>query len=266
LSGSYKINLGSYPPLLLGEPLKRHDRREIFGKKEDDQMGQTPAPPVVVNSSNGMEKIVQAIPALIPIVTAWMQHAETRRKEEQHHRDQMMLQMMKMNQNSGIGDITKIGAAMGQLQQIFQQNSGGGGGEGSDGMEFIPQALDVLKMVLGPGQQTTQPTRQLPSKTGGPSVPPPGGRPPSSVKSKVTPIRKESPADLDIARALSNLDPESAGNEVLDALALMPPDKQQAALTYLSGQYAQLMSGNNRQNDDYEEESEYEDEDERGVQ
>lgn len=259
LSGSYKIHLGSYPPLLLGEPLKRHDRREIFGKKEGEQMGQAPAPPVVVNSSNAMEKIVQALPALIPVVTAWMQNAEARRKEEQQHRDAMMMQMMKMNANSGIGDITKIGAAMGQLQQIFQQNAAGGGGEGAEGMEFIPQALDVLKMVLGPGNQQQQPKapthRLSPPRAG--SGPPSGGTPPAPV-AKVTPIKQGG----NIAQSLSDMDPESAANTVMDALALMPPDKQAAALAHIGGQYDSMM-GDDGQGDD----GEYDEEEEtRGVQ
>lgn len=258
LSGSYKIQLGSYPPLLLGEPLKRHDRREIFGKKEGEQMGQAPAAPVVVNPSNALEKMIQAIPALIPIVTAWMQNAETRRKEEQQHRDTMMLQMMKMNANSGIGDITKIGAAMGQLQQIFSQNAAGGGGEGSDGMEFIPQALDVLKMVLGPGQQQQKaaPTHRL-------SPPRGGGGPPAAASApkvaKVTPIKQ----GTNLAQSLSDLDPESAANTVMDALALMPPDKQAAALAHIGGQYDSMMGGDDGQGD----EGEYDEEEEtRGVQ
>lgn len=260
LSGSYKIHLGSYPPLLLGEPLKRHDRRDIFGKKEGEQMGQAPAPPVVVNPSNAMEKIVQAIPALIPVVTAWMQNAEARRKEEQQHRDAMFMQMMKMNANSGIGDITKIGAAMGQLQQIFQQNgAGGGGGEGSDGMEFIPQALDVLKMVIGPGQQQQQP--QAPAHRLSPprgNSGPPAGAPAPKV-AKVTPINQGS----NLARSISDLDPENAANTVLDAFALMPPDKQAVAMAHLGAQYNELMGNDSGAGD----EDDYEDEEEtRGVQ
>lgn len=262
LSGSYKLPLGSYPPLLFGEPLKRTDRRDFFGKKEGEQMGQAPAPPVVVNPSDTLEKIVQALPAMIPIITAWMQNNENRRKEEQAHRDAMMLQMMKMNQSgSGIGDITKIGAAMGQLQQIFKQNAGGGGGEGMDGMEFIPQALDVLKMVLTPGQQQQQaPAHRLapPRGNGGPPPSSSSSRPPAQNIAKVTPIKK---GGDDLAQSLSDLDAESAANTVMDALALMSPDKQALALAHIGGQYESMMGGEQGDEDDYEDDDET-----RGVQ
>jgi hypothetical protein len=257
LTGSYKIPLASYPPLLLGEPLKRSSKKEIFGIGKEEKL-ESPSPSqssVVVNPSNAVEKMVQAIPALIPLVTAWMQNAENRRKEEQQHRDTMMLQMMKMNANSGIGDITKIGAAMGQLQQIFKSNGGdGGGGEGMDGMEFIPQALDVLKMVLGPGQQKQAPMRL---------APPPKGRPPvKSTVTNVTPIKPDTEQNTgqNLSQSLADLDPESAANTVMDALALMSPDKQTAALAHISGQYDSTMESGD--GDDME----YDDEETRGVQ
>jgi len=251
--GSYKIPLGSYPPLLLGEPLKRPNRKEMFGiGKESKSESSTPQSSVVVNPSNAVEKLVQAIPAMIPLITAWMSNAENRRREEQQHRDTMMLQMMKMNSNSGIGDITKIGAAMGQLQQIFKSNGGDGEGGGMDGMDFIPQALDVLKMVLSPGQKALmsapKPKPRLPKK-GSPSVPPP------SV-TNVTPIK----TGQTLSQSLADMDAQSAADTVMDALALMSPDKQTAALAHIGSQYDSTMSfGDEGEEDDF-------DDDNRGVQ
>jgi hypothetical protein len=252
LSGSYKIHLASYPPMLLGEPLRKHDRREIFQTKDSDAMVKNQ--PVVVNPSNAVEKVVQAIPALIPVVTAWMQHAETRRKEEQQHRDNMMIQMMRMNSSSGIGDITKIGAAMGQLQQIFA-GSGGlqGGGEGQDNMEFLPQALDVLKMVLSPGEQNNEQKTATSHRLAPPRAV--GSPPPASVP-KVTQLKQPN-----IAKSISDMDPEVAANTVMDSLALMPPDKQAIAFAHLRGQYLELMGNNDRGDED-----DYDDDQERGVQ
>lgn len=242
LSGSYKIPLATYPPLLLGEPLLRPNKRDLFkSEKENSNTQPSTQPLVIANQSQSIDKIIGAIPAIIPLVTAWMKSAEDRRQQDMA----MMMQMMRGNQSSGISDITKIGAAMGQLNEIFKSNTVS---SESDGMDFIPQALDVLKMVLG--NQNSQPTPQ-PHRLSAPQ-----NNVTNVTQLKTQQNRRNSE---NIAEKISELDPRSAATVVMDAMSMMPPDKQQEAFAHFYGQYSSLM------NDEEEHDVEGDDEYERGI-
>lgn len=257
LQGSYKVPLHSYPPLRYGEKIFPYDKGERFKEGEQMQGNQ----PVIVNppQSANLEKIFAAIPAILPFVIKWLEATETRRQNDMV----LMMQMMKgQNSGGGIADISKLGAVMAQLNEVFRKNMGGDGGGGNE-MDFIPQALDVLKMVLAPGGEKKQPEQRArlapPSMSGPPAA---SSTPP---RSKVTPLPTATPAasPADLANNISALPPDAAAETIIEALGRMDPSKRDAAIGHFLGEYSATME---EDESDFEGDDEQEQDDEkRGV-
>lgn len=218
LHGCYKINLSSYPPLVYGRPIKKHDKSQAF---HDDENVPNPAPvpaaPVVVNNGFG-EKIMGALPTVLPLVFNYMKSLEDKRQADM----QMMLQMVRSNQSSGLSDITKIGSVMTQLNELFKSHSPASA-ESSE-MDIFPQAMEVLKLALGNQNQQQQPRAKLTSPSAGPISKPPNRSHVPSSPANVTPIRN------DVSDLISQMEPSKAAEAVLAALDQMPPDKRDEAM------------------------------------
>lgn len=215
--GSYKIPLHSYPPKVYGEVIRKSDVMDRLRgtEKESSNLPMVinnppPAPP----QSTSLEKLVTALPAMLPILLKWIESAAERRQRE------MLLMMKMMNPGNGgaggIGDITKLGGAMVELQKAFGA-AGGGGGELTD---FIPQALGILESVL---QKKDQPT-QTPRITAAPP--------------NVRQIRQPSNA----AQTIADMNPKNAAQTIIAALGSMPADKRGAAIAEFMSEYRNTMS------------------------
>lgn len=256
LGGTHKVQLYTYPPLRFGRKLKPYDQGEKF-EGDDDKPAASPAAPVVVNPPNSMEKIFTALPAIIPLVTKIMENSESRRQAD----FAMMMQMMKAGQGGGLSDISKIGTVMTQLGEIYKQNMGGGGGETNE-MDFMGQALDVIKMFM----DKPKPMIQMPQQAA-PKLSPPAGipttPPPTPPQTQGSATVTQLPQNRDIARSISDMTPDKAAETIMDALSQMSPDKQQAAIGSFLGEYQNMMG-----DDQYfegDEEGYEEEEDNRGV-
>jgi hypothetical protein len=253
LAGSYKVPLHSYPPLRWGERIWPNDRGERFREKDEQQPQQSP---VVVNppaSSHSFEKILSALPALLPIALQYFEGQEKRRREDMA----MMLEMSRQNHGGGGGglDLSQIGTTFLQLQEVFGKMGGGGGG---DLEQFLPQALDVLKMVMQP-------------KGGGGEKHAPQGRlaPPSPIRpvTQLTPPKgapamgssSSAPAPRDVASQISGMEPNEAADTIIEALGRMEPGKRESAITHFIGEFQAI------QDDDGEDLEGEEDNDDQGY-
>lgn len=210
VGGSYKVNLNSFPPLRYGKPIRQHDRSERFEGNESTIANPPPSRP------GGLEQLFAALPAVVPMVQKLLDASESRRQADMA----MMMQIMKGNQG-GLGDITKVGAVMGQLNEMFRQNSAVSGGQDDDGMGFMNQALDVMKMFMD------RPKPVQPPRITRPAVPPPAttpsGKTPGEKKGTVTPLR-------DVAGFISDMPPIDAAKTITEALGRMTPDKREEAI------------------------------------
>lgn len=260
LQGSYKVPLHSYPPLRYGEKIYPYDKGERF--KEGEQMQGQQNQPVIVNppQSANLEKIFAAIPAILPFVLKWLEASESRRQ----HDMALMMQMMKgQNSGGGIADISKLGSVMAQLNEVFRKNMGDGAGGSGNEMDFIPQALDVLKMVLQPGEKKPQPEQRARLAPPSMSGPPPASSPPTP-RSKVTPFPTATPAaPADVAGNISAMPPDRAAETIIEALGRMDPSKRDAAIGHFLGEYSATME---EEDDQFEGDDEQQDDEQRGVQ
>lgn len=254
LSGCYKIPLFSYPPLRFGELIEKNNKGDRFRSEEYQP---NPSGPVVVHppASVGTDKIIASLTGLAPFFLEWMKNQEARRQNDM----MMMMQMMKAGNGGGGGiqDFGKMAAVMAQLNDIFRQNQGQGDGGGGD-MDFLPQALDVLKMVLAPGdksQSKAQPKSRL-TASSSPGAPPPRRIAPAPTQpapvAKVMPLN---PPPKDIAGAISAMEPKEAAGTLIEAIGRMNPDKRNAAIGHF------LTEFQNDMGEEMDEEGEFEDED-----
>jgi hypothetical protein len=254
LQGSYKVPLNSYPPLRYGEKIYPYDKGERFRERDEE----TPISnqPVVVNTprNQSIEKILGALPAILPFVLKWFENQETRR------RDDMALMLKMSQQNSGVTDITKIGAAMNQLNEMFRKSGGGGDGGGGSELDFIPQALDVLKMVLQPGDKAPQTKGRLTP----PAISPPARRATvTQLPTQAAPAPSSSsstPAPIDVAGNISSMAPDKAAETIIEALGRMDAGKREAAIGHFLGEWQSTMG-----NDDDDLEGEDEQDTRRGY-
>jgi hypothetical protein len=235
LRGSYKIPLHSFPPLLYGDQIKQPNRGDRF---REDSPAAAPTPsPSIVQTGFPTEKIMAAASGLAPVLMQWMKSQEDRRRAEEDRRRedmQMMLAMMKSNQGGGLSDITKVGAVMAQLNEMFKQNAPVGGGSE---MDFLPHALDVLKTVMG-----SQPaSREQPKARITPPAPSLSSGPPSRQRATVTPLPVREGED--VSSQIAKMEPARAVESVLEALGKMDPDKRDAVIGTFLMKYQEDMSG-----------------------
>lgn len=246
-SGSYRVPLFSYHPLVYGERIYKNDFKKPAESKSESIDVSGNSSPVVVNPGNPFDKLFSALPAVLPLVLEWMKNQEEKRQAEL----QTMLQIARSNSGGGLSDITKVGAVMGQLQTMFQNqagNAGGGGGE----LDFLPHALDVLKMVMTPNNNAPSgapapgvpPAPQLRSPKK--SVPPPAAPVKAQPPQNVTPLNNENFGNMDsreLSDDLAELDPEECIDTVLDALDRMPDDKRGKTIANFLKVYQEDMQG-----------------------
>jgi len=235
LRGSYKIPLHSFPPLLYGDQIKQPNRGDRF---REDSPATVPTPsPSIVQTGFSTEKIIAAASGLAPVLMQWMKTQEDRRRAEDDRRRedmQMMLAMMKSNQGGGLSDITKVGAVMSQLNEMFRQNAPAGGGSE---MDFLPHALDVLKTVMG----SQQPTKELSKARITPPAPSLPSGPPSRQGAKVTPLPVRNEGG-DVSAMIAQMEPSKAVESVMHALGKMDPDKRDATIGTFLMRYQEDMS------------------------
>jgi hypothetical protein len=256
LAGSYKVPLHSYPPLRWGERIWPNDRGERFREKDEQQPAQQS--PVVVNPpapSHSFEKILSALPALLPIALQYFEGQEKRRREDMA----MMLEMSRQNHGGGGGglDLSQIGTTFLQLQEVFGKMGGGGGG---DLEQFLPQALDVLKMVMQPkgGGEKSAPRGRLappsPIRPVTQLTPPKGAPPPASSSSSATGVPR------DVASELLEMEPTDAAETIIEAIGRMEPGKRDQAMTHFIGQMQNIEG-----DEGGDLEGDYEEDDEQGY-
>lgn len=253
LQGSYKVPLHSYPPLRWGDRIYPNDRGDRFREKEE----QPQQSPVVVNPpapSRSLEKILPALTALLPIALKYLEGQETRRREDMA----MMLEISRQNNGGGGGglDLSQIGTTFLQLQEVFGKMGGGGGG--GDLEQFLPQALDVLKMVMQPksggGEKPAPRGRLAPPSPIRPvtQLTPPKGAPPAMSSSSSTPATPR-----DVASDLVEMNPTEAAETIIEAIGRMEPGKRDQAMSHFIGQM-QNMDMDDEGGEDLE--GEYDDE------
>jgi hypothetical protein len=240
LQGSYKVPLHSYPPLRWGERIWPNDRGERFREK-DEQQPAAQQSPVVVNPpapSHSFEKVLSALPAILPIALKFFEGQEQRRREDMA----MMLEMSRRNNGGGGMDISQLGTVYTQLAEVFK-NVGGGGGGGGDLEQFLPQALDVLKMVLQPksggdrapkGRLTAPGTSSPPTIRPVTQLTPPKGAPAMGSSSSA-------PAPRDVASQISGMEPNEAAETIIEALGRMEPGKRESAITHFIGEFQAIQ-------------------------
>lgn len=246
MKGNYKIPLFSYPPMVYGKRLKFNDKSERF---LDEPEAQTPNPtspsPVVVTQNSGIEKLFQVLPTVLPIVSEMMKANEARRQADMA----MMIQMMKGQNSSGLSDITKVGAVMSQLSEMFKHQNADM--SGSSDMDFMGNALDVIKTVFSNKNEQVPAQHRLIAPSGKPNP----GAPPIAPPSKVVPFKTASTPD--IARSIANMDPKEASDTIIEAMLHMTPSKRNEAVGHFIAEYqADMAAGDDVEGDDYEDEIE----------
>jgi hypothetical protein len=257
LAGSYKVPLNSYPPLRWGERIWPNDRGERFREKDEQQPAQQS--PVVVNPpapSHSFKEILSALPALLPIALKYFEGQEQRRREDMA----MMLEMSRRSNGGGGGmDLSQIGTVFTQLHDVFGKMGGGGGG--GDLEQFLPQALDVLKMVMQPKNGGEKPAPRGRLAPPSPIRPVTQLTPPKGAPAAASSSSSATPAPRDVASELLDMDPTDAAETIIEAIGRMEPGKRDQAMTHFIGQM-QTMEGDEK-GDDLE--GDYDEDDEQGY-
>lgn len=226
--GSYQIPLHSYPPKVYGEIITKSSVMDRLRGTERTDNQQNPNQ-IVVNPqtprSSAFDKFVSALPTMVPVFLKWMEQSAERRQRE-------MLMMMKMMNpvNNATTDITKVGAALVELQKTF--GAGAGGASSGDITDFIPQALGILESVL------KKPDQSSPRISGAtPALP------------NVRPIRK---SGNQISGAIASMAPKDAATTIIEALGTMQPEKRQAAISEFMSEFQNTMG--REEEDDFSDE------------
>jgi hypothetical protein len=242
LRGSYKIPLHSFPPLVFGKQISQPNRGDRF--REDPPAAAPPPPSIVQQTGLPTEKLIAAASGLAPVLMQWMKAQEDRRRAEEDRRRedmQMMMKMMQSNQTSGLQDITKVGAVMSQLNELFKQNAPVTGGSE---MDFLPHALDVLKTVMG----SQSASKDQPKARITPPVPSLTSGPPSRREAKVTPLPVRDGGD--VSSQIAKMEPARAVESVIEALGQMDPDKRDAVIGTFLMKYQEDMSDDDAHEDE----------------
>ena len=232
IAGNYKIPLFSYPPMVYGKRLKYNDKSDRYQEDSDPTPSQNPMAqgPIVVKSDSGMEQIVKILPTIIPLITEYSKANEARRQADMA----MMMQIMHAQNNSGLSDITKIGSVMNQLSEMFKRNNEGGG---SSDMDFMASALDTIKTVFANKTEKKSEPRLIAPAKARPGAPPVA--PPVKLPSNVTTLKNSTD---NIAKSISELDPRSISDTIIQAMAHMAPSKRNEAIGHFLAEYEADMA------------------------
>jgi hypothetical protein len=230
--GAYKIPLHSYPPKVYGEVITKS---QVMDRLRGIEKEIVPAAPVQNNqpmrsTSSAMDKLLSALPAVIPVFLKYMESSAERRQREML----MMMKMMNPASSGGVGsiaDITKMGTALAELQKTFGAGAGAASGEITD---FIPQALGILETLL----VKRQPEQPQAARLSAAPAPP-------NVRS----LKKPS----SVASSIADMRPQQAAHTIIEALGSMSPDNRSAAIQEFMGEYQRTMNGSaDEDNDGYE--------------
>jgi hypothetical protein len=238
LKGCYKIPLYTYPPLRFGEKIYPYDKVARFSDQKETEMNSSQ--PVVVNApqSQSLEKIFASLPAILPFVLKWFESAEKRRQND----IAIMMQMANSNKpSSPITDISQIGTMMSQLSDVFKKSMGSEPIQNE--MDFIPQALDVLKMVLSPQQKPKQ------ANIVGPKSAPPAS---NFDSNKIMPLPSVKSNPSSIANSICDMDPSTAAETIIESLAKMDVGKREQAISHFLNEYAEMEDDDTDIEDDNE--------------
>lgn len=225
----YLIPLYSYPPLVNKIPVTKSDLENPSSpspspRQEKPEVPQQQNPVIVTNQ--GFEKLIGALPAIVPMISEYMRNQEIRRQSDMTMMAQLF-QAQNQNRGGGIRDIAQIGSVMKQLHEMFPQ--GGGGDMGGD-MDFMSRALDVVKAVVDkPKQPTGVPHHSLT----GPQAPKLAGPPSPASPAKVTPLKPST----DIATSLSTMNPQAAAETIIEAIGRMPPGAREEAMGHFLSEF-----------------------------
>lgn len=274
LKGSYKVPLHSYPPLRYGQRLYPYKKGERFQEDDLQKDNPAPSPPVVVNppQSAVLEKIVASLPSILPFLMQWLQQAEERRRNDMA----IFMQMAKQNSGGGgIKDLSNLGTVYTQLAEVFRQQGAGGDGGGGNELDFVPQALDIVKMVLQPGGgEKAQPIKgglTPPAMSSPRAISAPPERPANVTKltTKTAPapsLSSSAPAPSDLVSNITALPPNEAAETIIAALGRMEPSKRDAAIGHFLTEFNSTMGeGGEEEIDDFEGDAEQEDIEQRGI-
>jgi hypothetical protein len=236
--GCHKIPLYSYPPMLFGKKIQPYDNVSKFFDQKETEMNSSQ--PVVVNApqSQSLEKIFASLPAILPFILKWFESAEKRRQND----IAVMMQMANSNKSSSpITDISQIGTMMSQLSDVFKKSMGTEPIQNE--MDFIPQALDVLKMVLNPQQKPKQ------AKIVGPKSAPPAS---NFDPNKIMPLPSVKSNPSSIANSICDMDPSTAAETIIESLAKMDVGKREQAISHFLNEYAEMEDDDTDIEDDNE--------------
>lgn len=206
LSGSYKIPLHTYPPLRFGEKIYRRQLENPDKIKDDPQASQLPVivnPPSPNGSSKAIEKIIAAIPTILPFVLKWIEASESRRQADMA----LILNQQHIANASPYNSLTEAFGLFTQLQSRFQNT------DKSDNDEIIGL---LGKMADAFGSNKTPPDTRI--------------SPPSVRSSQNQPIHE----------ILSKMPPTQALATFQSAVSAMPPEGQAQTLSELIGSLDQL--------------------------
>ncbi|OGO03678.1 MAG: hypothetical protein A2Y72_07710 [Chloroflexi bacterium RBG_13_53_26] len=228
--GAYKIPLHSYPPKVYGEVITKS---QVMDRLRGTEKEIIPAAPMQNNqpmrsTSSAMDKLLSALPAVIPVFLKYMESSAERRQREML----MMMKMMNPASSGGVGsiaDITKMGTALAELQKTF--GGAGAGAASGEITDFIPQALGILETLL----VKRQPEQPQAARLSAAPAPP-------NVRS----LKKPS----SVASSIADMRPQQAAHTIIEALGSMSPDNRSAAIQEFMGEYQRTMNGSAEDDDD----------------
>lgn len=211
--GAYKIPLMTYPPRRYGIEISKREimdyQRGIEKEPNTQNHGNVIVNPSATKMPSALDKLVTALPALMPIILKYIESSAERRNREML----MMIKMMNPNSSSNIADIGKIAGAMGELQKVFGvAGAASGTGEITD---FLPQALNILESVLV--RKDEQPKARLTQGSASPAAHPPNVR------------ALHNPGN--VAQSIASMPPQAAAKTIMDALGAMPAERRQASIS-----------------------------------
>lgn len=230
IRGSHSVELYSFEP-------RRYGKRLRAPNNPDDDETSTPATnPVVVQSPSQDQKLLLKMFDMLNAQRA--SEVETLRlllTQQQHQ-----ISPPVVAQKSAVGNITelvKTAQAMSQLKEIFRTDPDLADSEGA----FPAQVLDVLKLFLDKKQTPSQ--APVPARLTGPVH-----HAPNDMPASVTQLRNP-----DIAKRVSEMDPDTAADTIMNALGNMDREKQEKAMSAFLARFQEAaLEDEEKDDDEYE--------------
>lgn len=235
--GGGSISLFSYPPKVRGQILN-----------EADMYGMTPGPQAMLNPAVPQQPYPTQQPQFDVAKLFEMAsnqkgaNFESVMKMMETFRSQMP-QPQQLDPMAGFQQMLGMAQVFKQMKDVFGDmggDGGGGGGGGDDGI--TPIAAEVVKALVNQNQRPVAPARGVltgprPGFTGPPQKGAPPQNTPPTQQQNAPPTKVDIEPDniMQIAKHISDLDPEDAAGCVHLAFEGMPKDKRdQAAQHFMS--------------------------------